>query len=73
MIIMQGMTNYVTVEMHGEDIAQMNTEPLNWFERILPIPPVFKLYRHHPTAEEEWWLIALLAVSIYRDCLTTSV
>lgn len=72
-IIMQGMTNYVTVVMHGVDIAQMNTEPFSWFERILPIPPVFKIYRQALSADEEWWLIALLAVAIYRDCLTTSV
>ena len=72
-IIMQGMTNYVTVEMHGQDIAEMNTEPFSWFERIMPIPPVFKLYRHHLTADEGWWLIALFALALYRDCLNTSV
>ena len=28
-IIMQGMTNYVTVEIHGREIAKMNTEPFS--------------------------------------------
>lgn len=73
MIIMQGMSNYVTVKIHGADIALMNTQPFSWFERILPMPPVFKINRRNLTANEEWWLIALFAIALYRDCLTTSV
>ena len=73
LIVMQGMSNYVTVEMHGSEIAQMNTEPFSWFERILPMPPVFKPYRLSLTAQEEWWLVALYAIALYRDCLTTSI
>ena len=73
MIIMQGMSNYVTVEMNGADIAEMNTQPFNWFDRLIQMPPIFKLYRRSLTTNEEWWLLALYATSLYRDCLTGSV
>ncbi len=73
MIILQGMSNYVTVEMYGLEIAQMNTQHFSWFERIMPMPPAFKINRPSLTANEEWWLIALFAISLYRDCLTSSV
>lgn len=73
MIIMQGMSNFVTVEMQGSEIAQMNTQPFNWFERLLPIPPVFKINKQVLTGNETWWLIALFAIALYRDCLTSSV
>lgn len=73
MIVMQGMSNYVTVEMHDTEIAQMNTEPFSWFERILPMPPVFILLRRSFTTQEEWWLVALYSIALYRDCLTGSI
>jgi hypothetical protein len=73
MIVMQGMSNYVTVEIHGADIAEMNTQPFDWFARLLPMPPVFKINRRNLTENEQWWLIALFATALYRDCLAFSV
>ena len=73
LIVMQGISNYVTVIMHGSEIAQMNTEPFSWLERILPMPPVFKPYRLSLSTQEEWWLIVLYAIALYRDCLISSI
>jgi hypothetical protein len=73
LILMQGMSNYVTVEMYGAEITEMNTQPFSWFDRILPMPPVFKPIRISLTAQEECWLLAIYAIQLYRDCCTTSV
>jgi hypothetical protein len=72
-IIMGGMTNYVAVEMQGRVIAEMNTEMFSRFERLGPMPPAFKLDEPRLSPEEAWWLVALLAVALYRDCLSPSV
>jgi hypothetical protein len=72
-IIMQGMTNYVSVEINGREIAQMNTEPFSWFERLGPMPSVFRIKDNQLIPEEEWWLVGLLAIALYRDCLSSSV
>ena len=72
-IIMRGMTNYVGVEIHNREIAQINTEPYSWFERLGPMPPAFRLRMLQLTPDEEWWLVGLLAVALYRDCLFSSV
>lgn len=73
MNVMQEMSNYVTVEIHGADTAEMNTQPFDWFARLLPMPPVFKINRGSLTEKEQGWLIALFATTLYRDCLTSSV
>jgi hypothetical protein len=72
-IIMGGMTNFVTVIIEGREIAQMNTEMFSRFERLGPTPPVFRYLDSQLSAEEEWWLVALLAIALYRDCLSPSV
>jgi hypothetical protein len=72
-IIMQGMINYVTVEIHGREIAQLNTESYSWNERLGPMPPTFRINDRQLSTEEEWWLVALLAIALYRDCLSPSV
>jgi hypothetical protein len=73
LILMQGISNYVTVKMRGSEIAQMNTQPFSWFEGILPMPPVFKPYRHNLTTQEQWWLVALYAIALYRNCLSSNI
>ena len=40
-IIMQGMTNFVSVEIYGREIANMNTELYSWFNRLGSMPPPF--------------------------------
>lgn len=72
-IIMGGMTNYVTVEIDGREIAQMNTEMFSIFERIGPMPPVFRYIDHPLSTGDEWWLVALLGIGLYRDSLSPSV
>lgn len=72
-IIMTGMTNYVTVEIHGREIAQMNTEVYSRLERLGSMPPVFRIYGHQLSEYEQWWLVALHGISLYRDSLTSSV
>jgi hypothetical protein len=72
-IIMGGMTNYVTVEIDGHEVAQMNTEVFSRLERLGPMPPVFRYLDPQLSADEEWWLVALLAIALYRDCISPSV
>jgi hypothetical protein len=72
-IIMQGMTNYVSVEINGREIAQMNTEPYSWFERLGPMPPALRIIDNQLSPDEEWWLVGLMAIALYRDCLSPFV
>lgn len=68
-IIIRGMSNYVTVEIRGKEIAQINTEPYRLLERIGPMPPAFRIYETRLSTDNKWWLIALYAIALYRDFL----
>lgn len=71
--LMQGMTDYRTLEMGGREIAEINDEPLARLERLGPTPPAFRIHQPRLSPDEEWWLVALLAIAIYANCLSSDV
>jgi len=37
------------------------------------MPPAFKIHVPQLTADEQWWLVALLGLALYSDCLSPDV
>jgi len=72
-LIMQGMTDYRTVEMGGRALAEINDEPLGPLDRPGPMPPAFRIHAPQLSADEQWWLVALLGLALYSDCLSPDV
>lgn len=72
-LIMQGMTDYRTLEMDGEAVADINHEPLSPLERLGPMPAAFIIYKKDLSEDEEWWLVALFAIAVYSDSLSGGV
>jgi hypothetical protein len=72
-LIMQGMTDYRTLEIDGDPVADINYEPLSPLERLGPMPAAFVIYKKELSEQEEWWLVALFAIALYSDSLSGEV
>jgi hypothetical protein len=72
-LIMQGMTDYRTLEIDGEPVADINHEPLSPLERLGPMPAAFIIYKRDLSEDERWWLVALFAIALYSDSLSGDV
>lgn len=72
-MLMQGMVNYRTVDLRGRAIAEINTEPLGPLDRPGPMPPAFRMHLPEQSVDEQWWLVGLLAIALYSDCITSDV
>jgi hypothetical protein len=72
-LIMQGMTNYRTLTIGGRNIAEVNFEPLGPLDRPGPPPPAFRVHQPALSHDEQWWLVALLGIALYKESLSSDV